>query len=263
MNRLPRGNPAPIIMHVPIWLDAATPLPDPDQAPDEELLAVGADLSIARLREAYSKGLFPWFNEGEPVLWWSLDPRMMLACADFSPSHSLRKKLRQLARMDADPRAPIQIRMNTAFAEVVAGCATARGRQDGTWISPSVQAAYLDWHRAGQVHSIETWMNGELAGGLYGVGLGRMFCGESMFSRATDASKLALAYLVNFLGRHGVQWIDCQQQTGHLASLGARPMARRGFLALLKAARQGPAPPWGSGRLLQAGLLDPRQAKTP
>ena len=252
-------------MHNPIWLDPATPLPDPRLGVHGELLAAGGDLSLARLREAYSKGLFPWFNEGEPVLWWSLDPRMLLACAQFSPSHSLRKKLRRLAREEADAAAPLQIRMNTAFAAVMEGCATARGRENGTWISPALRAAYLEWHRAGEAHSVETWQDGELVGGLYGIGQGRLFCGESMFSRASDASKLALAYLVGFLRRHGVQWIDCQQQTSHLASLGARPVPRRRYLDILDEARRQPAPPWGHGRLLQSGLLlpEPPEGRVP
>lgn len=151
---------------------------------------------------------------------------MVLACADFAPSHSLRKRLRALARTEHDPAARLQVRVDTAFARVLHECAAPRHGQPGTWISPAVQQAYRSWHAAGFVHSIETWIDGELAGGLYGVSLGHMFYGESMFARATDASKIALAHLVAFLRRHQVAWIDCQQQTGHLARLGARPVPR-------------------------------------
>lgn len=250
-------------MHTLVWLDGTTPLPHPSTAHADGLLAAGGELSIARLTEAYSKGIFPWFSEGNPVLWWSLDPRMVLVCAQFSPSHSLRKKLRQLARREFDRDAPIQIRMNTAFADVMTACAAPRDGQDGTWICPQIQEAYLAWHHAGQVHSIETWQDNRLVGGLYGVSLGGVFCGESMFSRIDDGSKLALAYLVKFLTRHNVPLIDCQQQTGHLASLGARPIPRTKFLPYLQAALQQPTPPWGSGQLLQSGELAPLPLKTP
>ncbi|SHH94232.1 leucyl/phenylalanyl-tRNA--protein transferase [Pollutimonas bauzanensis] len=240
-----------------IWLDEATPLPHPRSAPPEGLLAAGGGLSIARLTEAYSKGIFPWFNEGEPVLWWSPDPRMVLACADFKASRSLAKKLRQVGRGERAADARIRVTTDTAFAQVMAACAAPRAIQQNTWISPAIQSAYLDWHRAGAAHSIETWMDGQLMGGVYGVNLGGFFFGESMFSRASDASKLALAYLVNFLRARGIRHIDCQQQTGHLASLGARPMSRKDFLALLEAALQGDAPAWNPGQILQSGELAP------
>jgi leucyl/phenylalanyl-tRNA--protein transferase len=233
-------------------------LPHPSLALPDGLLAVGGDLSIARLTEAYSKGIFTWFNEGDPVLWWSLDPRMVLPCAEFSPSHSLRKKLRQLGRDETTSHASVQIRVDTAFADVMAACAAPRSTQAGTWISPDIQAAYFDWHQAGQVHSVETWMDGQLVGGLYGVSLGGIFCGESMFSLISDASKLALAYLVRFLIRNNVRRIDCQQQTRHLASLGARPIKRADFLLDLEQAMRLPSPPWTPGRLLQSGELAPR-----
>jgi len=250
-------------VHRLAWIDATTPLPHPDMALPDGLLAAGNDLSLERLAEAYSKGIFPWFNEGDPVLWWSPDPRMVLRCADFRPSHSLRKKLRQLARTESDPGAPVQIRMNTAFSEVMRACAAPRASQAATWISPAIQTVYLEWHEAGQAHSIETWIDGRLMGGLYGVGLGRFFFGESMFSRASDASKLALAHLVGFLLAHGVQHIDCQQQTRHLHSLGARAVDRRDFLLWLRQARSLAAPPWGRGRLLQSGALAPCPANGP
>ncbi len=239
------------------WLDDLSPLPHPDTALPDGLLAAGGGLSIARLTEAYGKGIFPWFNEGEPVLWWSPDPRMVLACADFKVSHSLGKRLRQIKRGECEPDAAIRITTNIAFAQVIAACAAPRTTQDGTWISPAIQSAYLAWHRAGRAHSIETWISGKLAGGLYGVNLGGFFFGESMFSRADDASKLALSYLVGFLRARGIQHIDCQQQTGHLASLGARPISRRHFLALLERALRSDAPAWGHGQILQSGQLAP------
>jgi len=245
------------------WIDDQTPFPHPSTALPEGLLAVGGDLSIERLTEAYSHGIFPWFNEGDPILWWSPDPRMVLACSEFRTARSLDKKLRQIARRDHDAHARVQIRINTAFVRVIRACAEPRGSVAGTWISPQIQAAYHAWHKAGHVHSIETWMDGELTGGLYGVCLGRFFFGESMFARASDASKLALAYLVRFLQREGIHHIDCQQQTSHLASLGARPMKREDFLALLADALRHPAPRWSKGRLLSDGQLAPLPALTP
>ncbi|TEA77440.1 leucyl/phenylalanyl-tRNA--protein transferase [Allopusillimonas ginsengisoli] len=240
-----------------IWLDIDTPFPPVEQALPEGLLAAGAELSLTRLEQAYRRGIFPWFNEGDPVLWWSPNPRMVLACAEFKISRSLGKRLRQMARDEHTPAASIRITLDMAMADVITACAGPRATQHGTWISSHIKAAYLAWHEAGAVHSVETWINGELAGGLYGVSLGGFFFGESMFSRANDASKLALAYLTRFLARHGVHHIDCQQQTGHLASLGAQPIAREQFLAILKTALNQPAPPWKQGQLLSTGELAP------
>lgn len=236
-----------------IWLDESTPLPSPEHASPDGLLAAGASLTLARLTEAYAKGIFPWFNPGDPVLWWSPDPHMLLACADFRASRSLSKKLRQIARVEQQPDAPIRITTDTAFADVIAACAAPRAKQPDTWISPEMRSVYLAWHRAGVAHSVETWMDGELAGGIYGVNLGGFFFGESMFSRRGNASKIALAYLVGFLLARNVQYIDCQQQTSHLASLGAAPVSRRHFLALLGRALKSPAPPWPSGQLVHGG----------
>jgi leucyl/phenylalanyl-tRNA--protein transferase len=216
-------------------------------------LAAGADLSLPRLEMAYSNGIFPWYAPGEPILWWSPDPRMVLALEDFSPSHSLRKLLRKIAREEALFQPRIEVRVDTAFDQVLQACAAPRDGQPGTWITQPMQHAYRQWHMAGRVHSIETWIEGELAGGLYGVSLGSMFFGESMFSLATDASKIALAYLVAFLRHHGVAWVDCQQQTGHLASLGAAPVARSRFLQHLRNTVGQPDPPWQSGRLDSQG----------
>ncbi len=237
------------------WLDTDTPFPPVEQALPEGLLAAGGELSLARLEQAYRRGIFPWFNPGDPVLWWSPDPRMILPCADFKVSRSLGKRLRQLARDERQPDASVRIMTNVAVQDVITACAGPRLTQQGTWISPDIKAAYLAWHQAGAVHSVETWIDGTLAGGLYGVSLGGFFFGESMFSHANDASKLALAYLTRFLALHGVRHIDCQQQTGHLASLGARPVARSQFLALLQPALTQARPPWQRGQLLHNGEL--------
>lgn len=234
-----------------IWIDAETPLPDTSQALPGGLVAVGANLSTARLAEAYGKGIFPWFNPGDPVLWWSPDPRMVLPCADLRISHSLAKRLRQIARNECLPDAAIRVTLNTAFGSVIRACAD-RGE---TWITPDIMAVYEDWHRQGNVHSVETWIDGELAGGLYGVGLRRFFFGESMFSHASDASKIALVYLVRYLQAWQVPYIDCQQETAHLASMGASPMPREEFLAHLDALKALPGPAWGRGQLLANGHL--------
>jgi len=241
------------------WLSPDTPFPPVEHAlPDPNgLLAAGADLSLERLRTAYSNGIFPWYGEGEPILWWSPDPRMVLACADFAPSHSLRKLLRQVARDEPTLLPRLQVRVDTAFEAVVAHCAAPRGGQAGTWITAAMRQAYRAWHAAGAAHSVETWIDGELAGGLYGISLGGMFFGESMFTRAPDASKVALAYLVTFLRRFGVEWIDCQQQTRHLASLGARPVPRARFVEHVRRAVAAPAPAWHPGRLDSQGTLHP------
>jgi leucyl/phenylalanyl-tRNA--protein transferase len=241
------------------WLDPDTPFPPVELALKEPagLLALGADLSVGRLQDAYRNGIFPWYSEGEPILWWSPDPRMVLRCEDFAPSHSLRKRLRQIARDESGANPRVQVRVNTAFATVMQHCAAPRDGQPGTWITDEMRQAYLDWHQAGGAHSVETWIDGELAGGLYGISLGGMFFGESMFTRVPDASKIALAYLVNFLRRQGVAWIDCQQQTRHLASLGARPVARADFITHVRAATRLPGPVWQPGRLDSKGFLQP------
>jgi leucyl/phenylalanyl-tRNA--protein transferase len=216
------------------WLNTDTPFPPVSEALEDPpgLLAAGADLSIARLQDAYSQGIFPWYQEGEPLLWWSLAPRMVLACDAFKPSHSLRKRLRQIARQQQQGNDSLQVRVDTALGEVLHACSRCDDPdRHGVWLTQEMQRAYLAWHRAGQVHSIETWRDGKLIGGLYGVSLGKMFFGESMFSRETDASKIALAHLVAFLRTQGVAWIDCQMQTAHLSSMGATPVSREQFLA--------------------------------
>ena len=208
------------------WLHRDTPFPPLELALAEPngLLAAGGDLSTERLLEAYRQGVFPWFNAGEPILWWSPDPRMVLFPDEFKVSRSLRRRLR---------RDDYAIRVDTAFEAVMRACAEPRAGQDGTWISEAMIAAYGRLHAAGHAHSVETWIDGELVGGLYGIALGRAFFGESMFTRVTDGSKLALAHLVAQLKRWQYGLIDCQMVTGHLASLGARPIPRGVFSARL------------------------------
>ncbi|QJD89452.1 leucyl/phenylalanyl-tRNA--protein transferase [Duganella dendranthematis] len=218
------------------WLDTNTPFPDVSQALTTDapgLLAAGADLSPQRLLMAYRHGIFPWFSEGQPILWWSTDPRMVLRTEQFRVSDSLKKTLRKVERSRQEG-GRWQVRFDSAFEQVMRNCAAPRRDGPGTWISEEIIAGYSGLHRMGHAHSAEVWLDGELVGGAYGVCLGRMFYGESMFARVTDASKIALAYLVRFLHAHGVAMIDCQQETGHLASLGAAPIARSQFLAHLR-----------------------------
>jgi len=224
------------------WLHADTdPLPDarlalPPGSDAPGLLAAGGELTPARLTEAYSKGIFPWYSEGQPVLWWSPDPRMVLMVDEFKLSRSLRKTIQKFTLMPG-----YEVRIDSAFEQVIAACAgTPREGQDGTWIVSEMVAAYSQWHRLGTVHSFETWIADELVGGLYGVNLGRMFFGESMFSHRTDASKIALAALVSFCRENGVAMIDCQQRTGHLASLGGREIPRTEFERRLAQGLGGP-----------------------
>lgn len=225
------------------WLHGDAPFPPTTQAlgPDTEapgLLAAGGDLSVTRLVSAYSHGIFPWYGEGQPLLWWSTSPRMVLPVAGFRLSRSLR---RALQRFLATPGC--EIRFDGDTPAVIRACAGApREGQDGTWIVPAMVDAYVRLHRAGVVHSVESWADGELIGGLYGVNLGRMFYGESMFARRTDASKFALAALVAFCRAEGIALIDCQQETSHLASLGARPIPREEFESHLRRATALPAP---------------------
>jgi leucyl/phenylalanyl-tRNA--protein transferase len=197
------------------------------------LLAAGGDLSAPRLLEAYRQGIFPWFSAGEPILWWSPDPRMVLFPEEFKVSDSLRKTLhrgRYEVRTDSAPSTGLR----TGFEQVMRACAAPRDGANGTWIHEDMIDAYCELHRQGFAHSVETWMDGELVGGLYGMALGRMFYGESMFSRRTDASKIALAHLSAQLARWNFGMIDCQMNTPHLASLGAREIPRKEFIASLQ-----------------------------
>jgi leucyl/phenylalanyl-tRNA---protein transferase len=184
------------------------------------LLAAGGDLAPKRLIAAYRHGIFPWFSEGDPILWWSPDPRMVLVPAEFRVHRSLAKTLRNK---------PHEVRFDTVFDDVVTACAAPREGEPGTWITAEMRAAYVRLHRLGVAHSVETWIDGALAGGLYGVAIGRMFYGESMFSNVRDASKVALAHLARRLQAAGFGLIDCQMRTDHLASLGAREMPRAEF----------------------------------
>jgi leucyl/phenylalanyl-tRNA--protein transferase len=209
------------------WLEHGTPFPPIQSALKDPngLLAAGGDLSSERLLDAYRHGIFPWFSEGDPILWWSPDPRMILIPAELKISRSLGKSLRNRS---------YEARFDSAFDEVMAGCAAPRKGEPGTWISGAMIEAYRGLYRLGYAHSVETWIDGELAGGLYGVAIGRVFFGESMFSHARDASKIALAALVAHLRSAGFGLIDCQMRTRHLESLGAREIPRRRFSGLLE-----------------------------
>jgi leucyl/phenylalanyl-tRNA--protein transferase len=215
--------------------------PDPELAEPDGLLAVGGDLSVDRLLAAYSAGVFPWYSEGLPVLWWSPDPRLVLFPEELHVSRSLRRTLRS---------GRFQVRADTAFERVIRRCAgQARPGQDGTWITPEMIEAYLRLHRRGFAHSFEAWEGESLAGGLYGVSLGAAFFGESMFADRPDASKAALVRSVEWLRGRGCQLVDCQVRTEHLERFGAREIPRREFLSRLGQALQRPAPPgrWEMG----------------
>jgi leucyl/phenylalanyl-tRNA--protein transferase len=189
------------------------------------LLAVGGELSAERLVGAYCRGIFPWYSVGQPVLWWSPDPRMVLHTDEFRVSRSLRARIR---------RATYTVTTDMCFRDVVDACARAdRDGQDGTWITAPMARAYAELHEMGYAHSVEAWAGDELAGGLYGIAIGRVFFGESMFARRSDASKVALSALVSLLRDHDIPMIDCQQETRHLASLGARPISRHAFTKAL------------------------------
>lgn len=204
------------------WIDpdaAPTAFPPPHNALTEPngLLAAGGDLSCARILAAYRRGIFPWFSPNEPILWWSPDPRMILIPAELHVSRNLHKTLR---------RGTFNITVNRAFTQVLTECAAPRGDDAGTWLGRDMQQAYLALHHSGHAHSVEVWHDGVLAGGLYGLLLGDVFFGESMFSRRADASKVALAYLC----AQPVALIDCQVESEHLYSMGARPVSRKTFL---------------------------------
>ncbi len=188
------------------------------------LLAAGGDLSPARLLAAYRHGCFPWYQDGQPLLWWSPDPRTVLYPDELHVPRSLRKKLRQGA---------FRITFDQAFRDVIEGCAGPRDYAEGTWITTPMRDAYVELHRLGAAHSVEVWRDDQLVGGLYGLAMGRLFFGESMFSRTTDASKAGFVTLVEQLKQWGFELIDCQMPTQHLASFGARPISRRVFAETL------------------------------
>jgi leucyl/phenylalanyl-tRNA---protein transferase len=208
------------------WLERGDPFPPVERALKNPngLLAAGADLSVERLLEAYRRGIFPWYSNGQPPLWWSPDPRMVLECAALKVSRSLSKSIRNKGYV---------VRIDSAFPDVLRGCSEPRRYEPATWLGADMRLAYARLHEAGYAHSFETWRDGELVGGLYGVAVGRMFYGESMFSRATDASKVALVKLVQVLTSRGFPLVDCQMHTPLLESLGAREIPRREFLRAL------------------------------
>ena len=231
-------------MNIP-WLDPDSHLPAPESAQKTGstlagLVAAGGGLSVTRLCEAYTQGMFPWFSDGQPVLWWSPDPRMVLKTNDFKLHRSLRKTLQAFA---ANPTC--ELRMDTAFEQVIRQCAQSpRKGQDGTWIVEDMIQAYIALHQAGFAHSVETWVQGKLVGGLYCVSVGDALFGESMFAHQTDASKIALAALVAFARSQGLTWIDCQQNTRHLASLGAQEVPRAQFLEWVRKAPKNKPRSW-------------------
>lgn len=212
------------------WLEPGDAFPAVECAwgpadPAPGLLAAGGSLDVPTLVRAYSHGIFPWYSAGQPILWWCTDPRMVLRPEEFRLHRSLRKTLMHLLGENR-----LNIRIDHDFERVIRACAgTPRKGQQGTWILPPMVQAYVHMHRAGLAHSVEAWIDGELAGGLYCINLGAMVFGESMFSRRSDASKLALCGLVAFCRAHGIPLIDCQQDTPHLTSLGASLMPRQAF----------------------------------
>jgi leucyl/phenylalanyl-tRNA---protein transferase len=221
------------------WLDRRDPFPPVEHALREPngLLAAGGDLSPERLVDAYTRGIFPWFGEDDPLLWWSPDPRMVLFVGELHQSRSLRRVVKGRR---------FTVTLDRAFADVMAGCAEPRAYADGTWITGEMVQAYRALAERGVAHSVEAWADGQLVGGLYGVAIGRMFYGESMFSRESDASKVALVTLSRQLERWGFDMIDCQMSTDHLASLGAREVPRAEFLRRLRELTRQPAvaSPW-------------------
>lgn len=243
--------------HLP-WLEPGDPFPPPEDAwgpdtPAPGLLAAGGALDATRLQAAYAQGTFPWYGPGQPILWWAPDPRMVLPVTGFKLHRSLRRTL-QAFRTNAG----CEIRVDTTFDTVIEACAhKERDGQSGTWIVPEMIAAYAHLHACGHAHSIETWVDGQLVGGLYCVALGQAVFGESMFAHATDASKIALAALVCLCRRHGVTLIDCQQNTRHLASLGAHEIPRAEFLAHVRMAKDLPALSWNFDPVYWNELLPP------
>ncbi len=213
------------------WLghDPAAPFPAPETALREPdgLLAVGGDLSPLRLLNAYRQGIFPWYNAGDPILWWTPDPRWVLTPETLHLGRSLRKILRQQ---------PFQLSLNRDFTAVVTACAAPRPQQAGTWLHPAMQAAYRRLHLLGYAHSVEVWQEARLVGGLYGVALGGAFFGESMFSHVSDASKIALVALVGWMRTQRMHVLDCQVESAHLRQLGAQPLARALFQHVLEQA---------------------------
>lgn len=203
--------------------DAQYRFPDPETSDKQGLLAMGGDLHPKRIIQAYSQGIFPWFEPGCPILWWSPNPRLILKPHEFKLSKSLKKSLNK----------SFEITIDTAFEQVINACATKSGRRDNTWITAEMIHAYTTLHQQGHAHSVEVWQNQQLVGGLYGISLGKAFFGESMFHTVTDASKIALYYLCNTINTWEFDFIDCQLPTAHLQRLGAKIISRKEFLYLL------------------------------
>lgn len=241
------------------WLQRGDSFPPVHEAwasndPAPGLLAAGGALDVNTLVSAYSHGIFPWYSAGQPVLWWSPDPRMVLRPEQFKLRRSLLKTIRRFSE-DAD----CEIRFDCAFDAVIENCASQiRLGQSGTWIVPDMVQAYIALHRAGHAHSVETWIDGTLVGGLYCVNIGGMVFGESMFAHRTDASKIALAALVAFCAVQGIRMIDCQQNTRHLASLGAAEIPRTSFLAHVNLQAGQATPKWNFSSLYWHELLAKR-----
>jgi len=227
------------------WLMAGEEFPQANSAwgkddPAPGLLAAGGALDAQSLLRAYSAGIFPWFSLGQPILWWSPDPRMVLKTSEFKLHRSLKKTLRRF--LEAPNCA---VRFDSAFDQVISACASApREGQTGTWIVPEMITAYIDLHTSGQAHSVETWVDGSLVGGLYCVNLGGMVFGESMFAHQTDTSKIALAALISFCKAKSISMIDCQQKTQHLSSFGAGEIARKDFVSHVNQQKKKPSPEW-------------------
>lgn len=250
MSKLSKSHP-PLV-----WLESGQAFAPIELAWGKEsdapgLLCAGGDLAVDTLHRAYQQGIFPWFSQGQPILWWSPDPRMVLKVADFRLHPSFIKQLKKFIHSPA-----CDIRVNSAFDEVITACANSnRSGQAGTWIVPAMVQAYKQLHRAGFAHSVEAWVDGQLIGGLYFVALGRCVFGESMFHRASNGSKIALAALVAMCRQFGVNQIDCQQNTQHLASLGAAEISREHFSKQLVNAMQEPGPAWSFSPAYWANIL--------
>lgn len=212
------------------YLDTKSAFPPVSEALDEPcgLLAAGADLSVNRLLDAYSSGIFPWFSEGEPILWWSPNPRTVFLVDQYKPSKSLRRFMRQT---------PLTITLNNDFEQVIHACAAPRKDHSGTWITDEIKQAYLKLHQLGHAHSLEVWQDNNLVGGIYGVSIGKLFCGESMFSNISNGSKVALTCLIGYLKPEGFPIIDCQVENPHLLSLGAVSIEREDYLTYLNRAK--------------------------
>lgn len=234
-----------------LWVNEKEPLPHPEhlskrQKTPDGLIAISTDLSAKRLIEAYSKGIYPWYEADSPVIqWWSPDPRMVLYSNEFSLKKSLKKKIKKVTVTKE-----LRLSINSCFNRVIDECSAPQCDRQKTWIDQRIKDAYSDLHKIGLAHSVEVWISQEhsekLCAGLYGVSIGRMFFGESMFTRETDASKIALFSLVSLLEKNGFELIDCQQDTAHLSSLGARTIARDTFLERLSHLTQLPPPDWSS-----------------